>query len=393
MSAAGPTVHPEQPGDVSVRRPSREQSRWRNALDAAAIGVWCWNFSSNQVEWDSQCAHLFGLPETANLSFENFFLCLHCEDRAATREAAIDAVQNGRQYDMIHRVVWPDGSVHWLRCKGGTTVEDGATCLVGTATEVTWLKRMEDVVRLNERLAASAEQGHALAHEINNPLEILCNALYLLKLSSLTRSQQAVVNAAADAYQRTADITRALLSLTPRSTDVVCLDLAPCIDSVVAHYATQAAERGLQFTVQCESRSQLICVEADFRQVLSILLENAIENVGDSASISVRCHTARDWKHNRRGIRLVVADNGRGIPEPLRSSLFQPFTTSKARRGSGLGLFLCRAIVNRYGGHLQFCSSVKPGRSGTCFSVSMRSARTAQQNADSRVQRLFPMAM
>jgi hypothetical protein len=74
-------------------------------------------------------------------------------------------------------------------------------------------------------------------------------------------------------------------------------------------------------------------------------------------------------KHNRCGYCLSIADTGSGIDPKHYARIFEPFFTTKGERGTGLGLWLCRGIVNRVGGSMRVWSSRYPARSGTCFSV------------------------
>src|SRR3569832_864275 len=155
-----------------------EQRRWL-ALQAANIGSWCYDLRTRNIERDAQSKELFSVPTaTPELGLEEFLRCIHAEDRQATSDAIYHAIETRTAYDMRHRVLWPDGNVHWLRCKGDFDERDNPTCLIGISVDVTWLKRNEELLRSIERLKASAELGSTLAHEVNNPMEILCNALY-----------------------------------------------------------------------------------------------------------------------------------------------------------------------------------------------------------------------
>jgi signal transduction histidine kinase len=68
---------------------------------------------------------------------------------------------------------------------------------------------------------------------------------------------------------------------------------------------------------------------------------------------------------------MVIADNGHGIPAEHAAAIFEPFFTTKEHRGTGLGLGLTRKIIERHHGRIAMRSSVRPGRSGTIFRISL----------------------
>ena len=70
-------------------------------------------------------------------------------------------------------------------------------------------------------------------------------------------------------------------------------------------------------------------------------------------------------------IEFVIADNGHGIPKEHTSDIFQPFFTTKEDRGTGLGLAVSKNIVERHKGRISVRSSVRPGKSGTIFKISI----------------------
>ncbi len=83
----------------------------------------------------------------------------------------------------------------------------------------------------------------------------------------------------------------------------------------------------------------------------------------------MRAYAGKDWRCGSRGLKVVVADNGRGIPDEIRGKIFEPFFTTKGESGTGLGLWIASGIVEKYGGNMRVRSSTRQGRSGTCFSI------------------------
>lgn len=364
MSETAPMVRLERALEESEQRRSL-------ALQAANIGSWCYDLRTRNVEWDVRCKELFGVPvRTPDLGLEEFLRFIHAEDREATREAIYNALETKTAYDMRHRVVWPDGVVHWLRCKGDFDDREHPSCLIGISLDITWLMRNEELLRSVERLKASAELGSTLAHEVNNPMEILCNALYLLE-TELGADHHALA-IANDAYTRIAEITRQLLAVQARPSRPERLDVALLAKEIIEECDERLRERDVTIRMRLET-AEIQASPLDVKHLLRNLLENAIEHARTGGVIEVRTYPARERRVGRRaGVRVVVADNGAGIPADLLRRLFQPFTSTKERRGAGLGLWVAQAIARKYEGFVRIRSSVRPARSGTCVSVFVR---------------------
>jgi signal transduction histidine kinase len=104
------------------------------------------------------------------------------------------------------------------------------------------------------------------------------------------------------------------------------------------------------------------------RQVFSNLIVNAVDAAPRGGIVKARVKDSRDWKTQARGIRVLVADNGPGIPAALRKRIFEPFFTTKGERGTGVGLWVSEGVVHKHSGSIRLKSST--GRDhGTTFSV------------------------
>ena len=79
---------------------------------------------------------------------------------------------------------------------------------------------------------------------------------------------------------------------------------------------------------------------------------------------------SRDWRRpERRGLHVVIADSGVGIPHDHQKKIFEPFFTTKGEKGTGLGLYVISGIVSKYEGTIRVRSSTAKGKSGTAFSI------------------------
>lgn len=241
---------------------------------------------------------------------------------------------------------------------------DGRTVALLTATDVTESKRAEQRARQqHQRLEATAklvavgEMASMLAHQINQPLSAVVNysrtCLRRLR-SGVTDPTQLVpileqvsgeAARAATIIQRVREFVR---RREPRRSPI---EVNPMVQETLALVRSEAEKQGVDLAF--EPAAGLPRVDADrvlVEQVLMNLLENGIEAMRDAAggTRELRVTTAL---HDARLVRISVSDRGCGIPADLIEDLFRPFFTTK-QEGMGLGLSVCRSIVEFHGGML-----------------------------------------
>ena len=135
-------------------------------------------------------------------------------------------------------------------------------------------------------------------------------------------------------------------------------------------YGPQLAFRNISIRRQYDADMSVAGLPSALQQAIANFLSNAIEASKSGGEITLRVSQSRDWRNSQRpGVRILIADQGRGIPPDVRRRIFDAFFTTKGTKGSGLGLWLSLGIIHKHGGHVQLRSSVVPGRSGTCFSI------------------------
>jgi PAS domain S-box-containing protein len=137
-----------------IARALREsEARLKQALEAARMGTWEWDIETGEITWAETLAPLHGLaPGEFNGTFEAFNELIHPDDRELLQQAVARAISEGTDYDMEFRVVWPDGSVHWIQGKGKAFQDDAGHPLrmTGLGMDVTDRKRAEAALRAGE---------------------------------------------------------------------------------------------------------------------------------------------------------------------------------------------------------------------------------------------------
>jgi PAS domain S-box-containing protein len=144
--------------DVSARKQLEKQrdtyaERLNLAAGSARIGIWDWDIQENQIIWDEQMYALYGLPGGAfGGAYEAWLNGVHPDDRDASNAISAQAVRGEREYDTEFRVLWPDGSTHWLKANGKVfRAETGAPLrMVGVNYDITGRKQAEDSLRQSE---------------------------------------------------------------------------------------------------------------------------------------------------------------------------------------------------------------------------------------------------
>ncbi|MEH2069277.1 MAG: PAS domain-containing protein [Nostoc sp.] len=128
------------------------EERIRLATNAAEVGMWFWNLTAEELIWTDKCKQLFGLSLEAEISYEIFFKYIHPEDRLSVEEALARSLAAKVDCEIEYRIIWPDGSIHWIDAKGRFFYDtDGkALRMMGTAQDITQRKQAENTLRQRE---------------------------------------------------------------------------------------------------------------------------------------------------------------------------------------------------------------------------------------------------
>lgn len=220
-----------------------------------------------------------------------------------------------------------------------------------------------------ERLAATGRLAATIAHEINNPLEAITNLFYLLeRLPGMPEEGRAYTSLCSQELQRVAHIVKEILGFY-RSAGPVLVSVADAVQSALAISARQLELRGIQVRSELDCDQRVLAREGELRQIFLNLLGNAIQATPSGGRLRVRVRPAVACNHQSwRGVRITIADTGCGINPEHRPHVFEPFFSTKAEKGTGLGLWVTHGIVQKHRGFIRFRTRVGKS-SGTCFSV------------------------
>jgi PAS domain S-box-containing protein len=244
--------------------------------------------------------------------------------------------------------------------------------IVGISRDITEFKRAEEALNSSELNAAGARMANALAHEINNPLAALTNALFLLRQANGAVPAEELLGTAQESLWRITKITRQMIGLYNRTAAARRIQVQDVVKDTLANLDSRIKKKG----IRCEnnlSPCEFYGIDADLRQLITALMENAVEQSRSLVRIKLYSRTSPSGDL-RSEFHLIIADDGPGIAPAHRDRIFEPFFSTKAEKGSGLGLWMARGIANKYGGSIRVRSNTA-GSSWTCVAVKMSSRR------------------
>lgn len=366
--------------DITARRASEQDAQRLAAIvessDDAIVGkdlkgiVTSWNAGAERM-FGYTAAEMIGQPITTIIppelqSDETRILATIARGERIEHFETVRLKKSGEPLE-ISLTISP------VRDKSGTII--GAAKI---ARDITQRKKVEQALRTTERLASVGRLAATVAHEINNPLEAVINLIYLARNAQERDQSLNYLDMAEQELERISHLTKQTLGFYRETKGATGVRVGALVDSLLSIFVPRMRNRSVRLTTEIVDDVEIRAIPGEIRQVVANLLSNSIDALDSGGEIRVRVSAGMQWSDTpRRGVRLTVADNGGGIPADIRTQLFEPFFTTKKDVGTGLGLWICKSIVENHQGSIQVRSSTTPGQSGTVFSVFLPEA--AQQ--------------
>jgi len=361
------------------------EDRLNEALRLAGIGSWELDLCRNRIFWSPEVFSIFDIDrEKFGASYEAFLNACHPDDRAAVNQAYKQSLKTGTPYSIDHRIVLPDGRIRFVheRCRTYYGDEGKPVRSIGTVLDITEKRLAEEELEkyrshlellVEERTAALKASNEELerfayiaSHDLQEPLRMVTSYLQLLekRFKHLVDPDAAeFMNFAVDGAKRMKTLINDLLAYSRIGTkkkNFEPVDTVALVDEVLENLEISIAENKAVFI-----REPLPTVIADRSQLLQLfqnIIGNAVKfHAEKTPEIRIRSETDDAF------FRFYIQDNGIGIDPQYFAMIFQVFQRLHGRNeypGNGIGLSICRKIVERHGGTIGVES--EPGR-GTTF--------------------------
>jgi len=348
----------------------RREAYLAEAQRLSQTGSWAWSPDSDIRYWSEECYRVLSFdPQDGLPRFEEFFQRIHPDDQPGFSELVQTAIREKSEWETDYRIVHPDGPVSDIHVVGHPVLSTSGHLVefVGTVIDVTERRRHEeerarlrqleaDLAHIN-RVSTLGEMAASLAHEITQPFTTARNnasaALNFLdkKPPDLGEVREALDCIVSDADRAGAIIDRIRDHIKKAPPRKDRFDFNEAINEVIVLARGEITKNGV--SVDTHLTDGLISVEGDrvqLQQVALNLILNAVEAMGSvqegprELSISTEQNQVKD-------VLVAVRDTGPGIDGKHLERVFQPFYTTKSS-GVGMGLSICRSIIDAHGGRL-----------------------------------------
>lgn len=385
-----------------VESSNDSEERLRFTLEAAHIGDWNLDLASGVMQHSARYDQCFGYAEPqADWNFDKFIAHVLPEDRAKVEQSLHVAITELRDWRVQCRVVWPDGSVHWISKHGSVQRQgDKAARMLGIVSEITEQRQAENTRLTAQRLEAQNRQIQEanrlksqflanMSHELRTPLNAVIGFADLLHSGFIKPDSPQhqeflghIVTSGRHLLQLINDVLD--LSKVESGKFAFCsehIDLPVLMKEVQDVLHTAVSRKNIRISTDIDADlSDLTLDPARLKQVLYNYLSNAIKFTAAGGHVIVRA-MAEGPEH----FRIEVEDSGIGISAADLPRLFTEFQQldagySKQHQGTGLGLALTRRLVQAQGGQVGVRSTVGVG---SVFSVVLnRTHGLDQQRAE-----------
>jgi len=211
-----------------------------------------------------------------------------------------------------------------------------------------------------EKFAATGRLAGTIAHEINNPMEAIKNAIYLLS-GKLAPEAVPVYSILKSETERVGRIVRQMLGLYRSTEQAGHVDVNSVIEDTLLLFSRPLQQDSIRVKADLGTLPAAVGSADQLRQVLSNLVVNAKDSMEKGGTLYIRTRSMTDADPLQGFIRIVIGDTGSGIPKALQDRIFEPFVSTKGAKGTGLGLWIVKGIIESHGGQISLRSKLGKG--------------------------------
>ncbi|MDX2367853.1 MAG: response regulator [Colwellia sp.] len=388
---------------TEITKLKESEDRYASSQLFANIGTWDWNIKTDELFWSENIAPLFGYKfGEVETSYSNFIRAVHPDDREKLELAIQHSITTGNKYNIEHRVVWPDGSIHWLKESGNVLLNDNgeAQHMLGVVQSLDAQKKSDEELQLAKIDAENANQAKSeflslMSHELRTPLNAIMGFAQLLQLDDtvLNDEQEDYLGEITKASDHLLILINEILDLSKIESGRIDLSIEPVHIAQVLTEAIQlikplASKQDIEILIYIQgnliNNDEMLnnqdIVNADnmrLKQVLINLMSNAIKYNRKNGQLIIKCSSIEKLNTYR----IEIEDTGLGLSPSQQDQLFKPFVrlgnAPDNIEGTGIGLVITKKLIELMNGSI---SALSKEGVGSTFSIELPIPSDCQQS-------------
>jgi PAS domain S-box-containing protein len=363
--------------DITERKRMEEELiRLSNAVKTSTDSIVISDLEGKMIDVNEATLRMYGTDDKRDLTGKNSLELIAPEEREKALEAMREVLEKGYVKGKEYHIITKDGSQILVEMNSATMKDmDGKPIgFVGISRDITERKRMEQKLKemqaeliRSEKLAAIGQLAGGVGHELRNPLGAIKNAAYYVKgkvaKSELAHQEPRVIeflNIMDDEINASNQIINDLLGFSRvGKPSVLPAQIKNVIEDALSH--TTIPDNIKLIKKLGAGLPQIEIDASQIQQVLVNMIANAVQAMADGGKLTVAA------REKESCLEVEIADTGCGIPEEAAGQIFDPLFTTKAK-GIGLGLAVCKTIIDRHEGKIAVKSQAGKG---TTFTISL----------------------
>jgi len=389
------------------RKLRASEERWQLALRGSNDGIWDVDFTTKVAYYADRCREMLGYEswELAN-DYRVWQSLIHSDDVEAVSAQALAHLSG--ETEMFHaecRMRTKTGEYRWVLCRARALCDASGTPLrmTGSNTDITQQKLSEEAIRNAQLRAEMANRAKSeflanISHEIRTPMNAILGMAGLVSRAESVEEREEYLHLLAGSAESLLELLTQILDFSRIEAGRIELESVPfsvrdCLNAILVVFSVMAKQKGIALRIEvAEVVPEFVVGDPlRLRQVLFNLASNAIKFT-DAGSVVVRVQPGNEpGMETAEGVSLqfAVADTGIGIPPGSSMTVFEPFCQGDGSRtrqhgGSGLGLTICRDLVQAMGGRI-WVESPDGGGTTLHFAVRLKQASADDMQRQSAV--------